>query len=259
VLLLGVETPLGQSVLKRLREKLPILKIAVPVHAYSPAIEIPPYLVPIGSDTQSAFKQVNTVVCCCASQLNLKQSAETAGCRFISAFGEYDDVVFQICSRKLRFEPKDWVTRYQTVSTFNFSFLWWLAYRALSFPSRSGNSKWEIAVTQNYILEFDTFFYAFMVWLLTLILHILARFMHRSSPVRGKSSWRFTGVVEVESIDHTFEARFDCVDDEALRPDLLVCHVLDALSADPNEFGGWSLFDGVIMHVQLQRQLSSHK
>jgi hypothetical protein len=260
VLILGVETALGQSVLKRLREKLPVLKIAVPPHQYSPSIEIPPYVVPEDQSGVLAFKQVHTVLCCSMEHLQLKAQATNAGCKFIRICSSYNKVIQRSCFHKLGFRPSGAVSLYQKAGSLGFWAFWWLAHRNFLRPQEGRNEKWKIVIGRSHSLEFDNLIFAWLFYLIAMIVHFIPYRSHKTCPVPGSSSWRFEGDVDIEghgkSQKHHFEAISDSVDCEVLRLDLAVLLVVKSLGAEPETIDHWTLFDGLNLRLTLQRKPS---
>jgi hypothetical protein len=258
VLILGIETPLGQSVLKRLREQLPILKIAVPADRYSPNLSIPPYALVFGSDRRTAFQEVHTVVCCSPTYLSDREVAKSVDCKFIEICCPYDEVVLQSCTHRLGFEPWGAIDRYQRAASIRFWVFWWLAHELKNGPEKK-NDKWGISVSRGHTVEFESVVWAYAFWILAVIVRFVLRGREAGVTVQGKSDWRFVGNVIIDKGNYEFVAKFRSVDAERLRPDLAVCLVVKALGANIEEIDGSDLFESLEMRLEVRRKAPKNK
>jgi hypothetical protein len=247
VLILGVETKVGQAVLESLRAKVPALKVAVLAKSYPPSIKIPPYLVP----RKSAFHQVETVVCCSTQALRLEQEATQAACPVINALRTETDVIGKLCATKFGFVPNDRYHSYRSASGIRFWAFLWIAQRWLRFPSFGANKKWQIEVKSDgpfvQAIEFDSIFYAFLFWILGSLAHLLP--VPPESFASSSSAWRFVGTTRPGESEYDFEVEADQIDTEKYLPDFVLSEVFDKLKAKPEEIDTRLLFDGIRLRV----------
>jgi hypothetical protein len=250
VLILGVETKVGQAVLRCLRKKAPVLKVAVPIGVYPPSIEIPPYLIP----PDIAFYQVHTVICCSPQSLRSRIDAENAQCCFIEALQPETEIIGKICASKFGFEPSDRYSAYQSAAGLGFWAFWFIAQQGVSFPSIGADQKWLLHVNSTgclqQIIEFDWMIAACLFWLVASLVHFI-RF-DPMLPAVSYSAWRFAGTTRMKparDTEYEFEVRADRIDTEQLLPDFVLAEVFRGLDAHPGEVDSALLFDRLALRV----------
>ena len=256
VLLLGVETPAGQVVLRRFRENFPIFKVAVPTFPYPEHVQVPPYQVPVDLNDEAyltrVFASVEVVVSCSArgGTQKVKAAAGAAGTRFIDASFSYPEVVIASCFERFSFRPVE-MEAHQRASGLGFSGFWKVAHgrRAVAFPSLC-HGAW--AIEQNPVLvgdvsvkhriSFTGKVWAVLFWLWALVVRFLFPVFGDGKTHGCVCDWRFFGLTEEHGKRYLFETDVSRADGDVLLPDLLTMKALDGIGVKHDECCDWPAF-----------------
>jgi hypothetical protein len=257
VLILGVETPLGQSILDHLQTSFPVLKVAVPARRYSAITSLSPYFLPVSLNSLSeSFKEVRTVISCSSeySGAIYREAAAAENCTFVDVSSSYRETVLESFLRKLDFEPKT-MTAFQSARGISFWGFLSIARRHSIPKPRQNRGFW--VIDQGIVtlqkrnnqfpiptaLEFGSHFFAMIFWVLAIIVRFISAWLKFESRDSSASNWRFIGVTEEHGQDYEFEIEAPAVEEGDLRPDLCVIKIVDALGVHPDEACDWPAFE----------------
>lgn len=266
VLLLGVETPTGQMVLRRFRENFPVFKVAVPTFPYPGEVQIPAYQIPVDLNDQAyltrVFGSVDVVVACDSrgATQKVKAAAGAAGTRFVDASFSYPEVVIESCFERFSFRPVE-MGAIQRAAGLGFRGFWKIAHRRrmAGFPSLS-HGTWSIeqdpvlvgGVSVRHWIGFKSKFWAVLFWLWALVLRFVVPVFGDGRTRGCVSDWKFFGVTEEHGQRYSFETDVSHADGDVLLPDLLTVKALDGIGAKHDECCDWPAF------ARLDVKLSSY-
>ncbi|OHT07379.1 hypothetical protein TRFO_24466 [Tritrichomonas foetus] len=265
VLLLGFETTNGQTILRRMNENFPTIKVAVPAGIYKEDIIISQYLVPLNlsnvEQLTKTFQLIQTVVICDQKFNNKKvlQAAESAKTKVVNAFYNYPQTVVEAAYHRFSFTPIS-MTAHQSASGLGLKGIWTVSHQEsfLSFPKQN-HGKYSIdqkpidiqKMKVAHRIEFSNKFTAILFWLFALFLRLIFPFGKDRRTFNSNCNWRFFG--ETVEFDDTFEYEVtaESVESEYLRPDVAVLNILTSLSIKENESCDWNSFSR--MRIKLSK------
>ena len=257
VLILGVETPTGQMVLKNFNEhNFQIFKVAVPTGLYPEQVRIPAYLIPLDlqdvDKMKRAFSSIQSIVACSSQYCTekIKSAAKGANTEFIDASFSYPEAVIEACFEKFSFKAIE-MKAYQQANGLGLKGHWIVAHRraGLGIPKLE-NGRWGIeqdsiktgGIIVKHRIEFNNGFWAYLFFIWTFVLRYLFPFFGDGKTYDCNSKWRFIGTTKEHGQDYSFEVSLDEVDGSHLKPDLVVNRVLEAIGVDHNDSCDWPAF-----------------
>lgn len=253
LLILGPETKIGQSIIKKINDNFHFLTVAVPTGIYKDNIMIPPFQIAFNlvniNQTIENFSLCEVIISCSPQYSNktIIGAANTAGAKFIDACCSYPQAVIEAAYRRLPFHPT-MMEASQSAQGCSLPDLWIISHQLTIMPfPHLRNKKWvieqgtvpleEISVRHHF--EFSGKFWAIMFYLFSLFLRFLFPFFHIRKPYSSTSRWKFSGKTLEHHQEYKFKAMAKGVDAELLRPDLAFSKALDALGVQRSESHDW--------------------
>ena len=258
VLLLGFETPQGQTILKKLTNSFPSIRIAAPTGIYQDEVYLPQNFIPVNFSSANQMSAVFQTVCTvvsCDKKYNTKKiidAAKTAKTKFINSCYDYPFTVVNAAYYKFSFVPLS-MTAQQSASGIGFSGFWRIAHQKslLKFPERK-NDKWTIEQDDMLILnkdirvthriEFSNRFFAILFWIFALLLRLIYPLGNCSRTYSSQSDWRFFGETSEFDDKYRYIVSANCVDASVLRCDLAILDLLLSLNIKEDESCDWNSF-----------------
>jgi hypothetical protein len=258
VLVLGAETPIGQSVLTRLSTHFSVLKVAVPAARYAPGLPLPAYFLPMDRAILSdSLKQVRALIACSPefSTPFYREAAAGANCSFVDISTSYSETVVESCFTKLNFDAKS-MKAFQIASDLGFRGFWAIAHRRSRPPRpRPSGNIWLIEQgsvdfesggarrSMPVALEFKRGFFAKLFWFFAMIVRFIWPRFRDVNNINSSSNWRFVGTTTEHEKFYEFECVGESMDTDLLRADLAVIKVCDALGVPRDESADWPAFE----------------
>jgi hypothetical protein len=252
VLIVGVETKLGQNILSILTQNVPSLKIGAPAQKYGGNLVLPRYLVrgDFSSTTnyQDIFNYATVIVGCLPGY-------HWSDHHFIDAKMDPEQVVVEYVIRKLGFVPDSLECRQE---------LWGIGFRNFlricaetenwKRPTFSG-TEWNIECKDTlldrrcpckYFLTIRNRVLAFFVWLFGLLIKLLCDCYAHSDGSDNKSKWTFKGSASKNVFKKfDFEVFAGEIDSEKLRAALAAIMVTESLRMRDGLPASWLEFNNV--------------
>jgi hypothetical protein len=253
LLILGPETRIGQSIIKKINDHFHFLNIAVPTGLYKGALVFPPSQIALNltnlEQLQISFRLTEVIVSCAPQYATetIQQAARNASAAFINACFSYPEAVIEAACHRLPFKPTR-MEATQSASGCSLPDLWVISHQftPLAMPRQRGG-RWLIeqgtvsleAIGVVHRVEFASRFSAVAFWLFSLLLRFMYPFFSDRKPYSSTSNWWFAGRGLEHHQEYEFSAFAEAVDAELLRPDLALIKALDALEIGKSECHDW--------------------
>ncbi|KAH0795318.1 hypothetical protein GPJ56_000767 [Histomonas meleagridis] len=253
LLILGPETRIGQSIIRKISDNFHFLNVAVPTGIYKEQTALPPYQIAMNfvnvDQLVDDFSLAEVVISCSPlySTEVIKNAAVSAGAKFIDACYSYPQAVIEAACHRLPFHPT-MMEASQSASGCSISDFWIISHQLtiLPFP-HCRNGKWVIEqgtvsledISVPHHFEFSGKFYAILFWLISLFFRFIFPFFHLRKPYTSTSRWKFSGKTLEHHKEYQFKAMAEGVDAELLRPELAFLKALDALGIERSESRNW--------------------
>jgi hypothetical protein len=253
LLILGPDTRIGQSLIRKINDHFNFLNIAVPTGLYKDQVILPPYQIFVDfTDLQrliEGFSLVEVVVVCAPQYSTdlIRNAVNGAKVGYVDACFSYPQTVIEAACHRLSFKPT-MMEATQSAAGCSIPDLWCISHQLTILPyPRKNNGRWlidqgtvsleEISVAHSF--EFSGRFYAVLFWLFSLFLRFVYPFFADKKPYTSTSNWRFSGRGLEHHQEYKFKAVAEGVDAELLRPDLALIKSLDALKISRSESHDW--------------------
>lgn len=253
VLILGPDTRIGQSLIKKINDHFHFLNIAIPTGLYKDQLTLPPYQIAINfSNIEQLIEDFSLaeVIVSCNPQYStegIRNAAHQASTKFIDACFSYPQTVIEAACHRLPFQPTK-MEATQSASGCSIPDMWIISHQLTIVPfPRHLEKKWIIDqgtvplsdIHVKHSFEFAQRFYAYMFWFVCLMMRFIFPFFQEKRPYSSTSRWRFSGRGLEHEQEYYFQAAAEGVDAELLRPDLALIKTLDALGIDRSESHDW--------------------
>jgi hypothetical protein len=255
LLILGPETRIGQSIIKKINDHFHFLNIAIPTGLYTGAVVLPPSQISFSlTDTeqlQLSFRLTEVVVACAPQYATsaVQQAATASSTTFVNACFSYPEAVICAACHRLPFRPTR-MEATQSASGCSLPDLWVISHQftPLRMPRQSETTKrWLIeqgtvsleTIGVVHSFEFASRFFAYAFWLFSMLLRFMYPFFSDRKPYSSTSHWWFSGRGLEHHQEYEFGAFAEAVDAETLRPDLALVKALDALEISKRECHDW--------------------
>jgi hypothetical protein len=271
LLILGPETRIGQSVIKKINDHFHFLNIAVPTGLYSGPLVLPPSQIALNltnlEQLQVSFRLAEVVVACAPQYATdtILQATGNASCRFINACFSYPEAVIKAACHRLPFTPTR-MEATQSASGCSLPDLWVISHQFTLLPMpRQRGDRWLIeqgtvsleTIGVVHSFEFASRLSALAFWIFSLLLRFMYPFFSGKKPYSSSSNWRFSGRGLEHHQEYEFSAFAEAVDAELLRPDLALVKALDALEISKSECHEWGCCSRLkvkLRHYSLPRE-----
>jgi hypothetical protein len=270
ILILGPDTRIGQSIIKKIDDHFHFLNIAVPTGQYKGQIVLPASQMHLNLSNpdllSSSFRLAEVIIACAshyATDEVIIEAARTAPTKFINACFSYPEAVIEAACHRLPFRPTR-MEATQSASGCALTDLWVISHLFTILPTprhvtkevvrRTGKTERrdvdhmylidqgtvsldEIGVAHSF--AFTKWFYAWLFWIFSLFLRFIYPGVSKKKPCASTSTWTFAGRGLEHSQEYEFVAVAEAVDAELLRPDLALAKALDALAINKSECHDW--------------------
>ena len=253
LLILGPDTRIGQSIIKKINDHFHFLNIAIPTGVYKEQIVLPPYQIALNLTNSESlvrdFSLVEVIVACAPqySTETIKAAAQEASAKFIDACFSYPQTVIEAACHRLPFKLT-MMEATQSASGCSIPDLWYISHQLTILPyPHCTDGRWLIDqgtvslenISVAHSFEFSGRIYAMLFWVFSLFLRFVGPVFNDRKPYTSTSNWRFSGRGLEHHQEYRFKAVAEGVDAEMLRPDLALIKSLDALGISRSESHDW--------------------
>lgn len=242
VLILGIETKIGQEVYYKLKNSLPHVKICVPSIIYSENTDIPSNMIPLSTKNKSqlvsTFSKFVQIIVLCSNkyytQEIIEAAKETNTC-FINAIDNYSQTVIESVERKMVFNPSQ-MQAYQYANETSILCLLRIALQqAYNLPIKTDDHEWIFKQDDCYIngktinrnLVFKNCIFAYFFYFCSIILRLI--FPLNKNILKGNSKWKFIGETIENKKRYKFVIETGNVNADYLRADLVTVKINEKL------------------------------
>ena len=256
LLLLGVDSDIGQSVIKMINDHFHYLECAVPAQKYRSGAILPPNQIAMNFQNSAMLEEdlsLFDVVASCSPKYSSKSiinACEKLKVKFVDGCCSYPEAVIAAAFQRLPFDATN-MEAVQSAAGLSILDFWTISHNESGLPlPRMIDSCWCIeqesvsleGFSVSHRVQFgERFgaFFAFLFWIMSVISRFVYPFFKRGKAYRSLSNWTFIGKCYEHNQKYKFKAKAERVDADSLRPDLAMQKIIDNLGIDKRYSLDW--------------------